>query len=1239
MKNMPLEQKRELLLRLIQWENAALPAKPSRPDDVAIIGLSGRYPMADDIDAFWKNLRAGRDCITEIPRDRWDHALYYDAEPGKPRKAYAKWGGFIGDVDKFDPLFFNIPPKDAGLLDPQERLFLEIVWEAFEDAGITRASLHERGVAPPVGVFVGVMYSEYHLLPGGSDGSRELVLTPSYASIANRVSHFFGFSGPSIALDTMCSSSLTAIHLACESLRSGGCELAVAGGVNLSLHPNKYLSLCEYRFASSDGRCRSFGDGGDGYVPGEGVGAVLLKLLSAAVRDGDPIYGVIKGTGVNHGGKTQGYTVPNPLAQASLISGVLNAADVDPRTISYVEAHGTGTSLGDPIEIAGLSRVFSGVDPERQVRIGSVKSNVGHLEAAAGIVAVTKVLLLLKNKQLVPSLHSDVLNPNLALANTPFRVQQQLEPWPQPQVVEGGVVKTCPRRAGISSFGAGGANAFLLVEEYLPAQGTEPNPDGEDDGPEIVVLSARNEERLNASVRRLKNYLEAGRAEAHRVSSGARVVNAALRLRDVAHTLQVGREAMEVRLACVVRSLEELTRKLGQFLDGAGERSVEELYFHDARRAGEGAPRPLRHDEQAPFGAWARNADFRSLARSWVAGAEIDWCRVWDRPRGRRISLPKYPFERRRCWLTAPPPAPPKREAPRPAAEPRSERSKAQAMFVRQTWLEQAHAPGSGRSEALGELLGRERSVLLLFGRAPSELDALKAWLSASGIESRAAILLILPGTRYRELSPEMVEIDPDSPQDYERLAGGLSDRGAAPTVVAFLWGLSLGHADVPDERRAVASKLADALRYGVRPVFFMTRAIFARYPSEPVRMAYCSPGSGEMLDVVSSHHQAVGAFLRSAAQEHPSLVFRSIQRGDDPSDARAAIGAAMTELASSEPTASAEVLLKGGRRWLRTLVRQPDERVEAAGAAPGAAVFRRGSNYLLSGGLGALGPAFVRHLVERYDARVFLLGRRSLGAADLERLLGPITRSSSVEYHRVDINDFSELRRCFAEIREQRGPLHGVLHLARSVEDRMIFMKDPASFERVIEAKLFGTINLDQVTKAENLDFFVMFSSMASITGLGGASDYAFSCAFQNGFAEMRSRLVERGIRSGVSLALSWPQWEQDAFLDPAKQARLRAAGFELLDAERGIAALERALASGCPSVSVAYGDEEKLSHLLGVAQENRVEASGAGRQIRASKAPRAPSRGEMQGWSDAQLDSYLKRLLAEAAYESHAR
>ncbi|MGG1942592.1 SDR family NAD(P)-dependent oxidoreductase [Paenibacillus polymyxa] len=605
--------------------------------DIAIIGLSGMYPEAENVREFWSNLRDGKDCITEIPKERWDHSIYFDEEGNKSGKAYSKWGGFIKGVDQFDPKFFNISPREAEIIDPQERLFLKCVYETIEDAGYTREGL---GLERNVGVFVGVMYEEYQLYGAQEQARGKMIAVPGNpASIANRVSYFCNFHGPSMAVDTMCSSSLTTIHLACQSLQQDECELAVAGGVNVSIHPNKYLMLGQGRFVSSKGRCESFGEGGDGYVPGEGVGAVLLKPLTKAIADGDHIYGVIKGTAVNHGGKTNGFSVPNPKAQASVIGRVFKKAGINPRTISYIEAHGTGTSLGDPIEIAGLQKVFQEYTEDTQFcAIGSAKSNIGHCESAAGIAGVTKVLLQLKYGQIAPSLHSSTLNPNIDFSNSPFIVQQELEDWKRPVATINGKTAEYPRIAGISSFGAGGSNAHVLIEEYIPeVQETRQAPMILQNSA-IVVLSAKNQERLYEQVQRL---LSALRAPEYADAS----------LGDIAFTLQVGREAMEERLAVIAKSTTELEGKLESFL--AGNEEIDGLYSGQAKK-NKDILTVLEADEDMEqlVDIWISKSKYSKLAELWVQGLLFDWNRLYGNVRPRRMSLPTYPFAKESYWIS-----------------------------------------------------------------------------------------------------------------------------------------------------------------------------------------------------------------------------------------------------------------------------------------------------------------------------------------------------------------------------------------------------------------------------------------------------------------------------------------------------------------------------------------------------------------------------------------------------------
>lgn len=485
---------------------------PAQDEPIAIIGMNGTYPDAPDLDAFWENLLAGHDAVREIPDDRWSLDGFFEPNPDEAvaqGKSYSKWGAFLEGFADFDPLFFKLSPRDAAAMDPQERLFLTSAWQALEDAGYTRDRLKasagtEHGGAR-VGVFAGVTKTGYALYgPFTTEGGARVRPSTSFAGMANRVSHILDLSGPSLPVDTMCSSSLTAIHQACEHLRAGSCAMAIAGGVNLYLHPANYAELSAAHMLSPSGRCRSFGEGADGFVPGEGVGCVLLKPLSRALADGDRIHALIRASAVNHGGRTNGYTVPNPAAQRDVVRAALDRAGLSARNLGCIEAHGTGTDLGDPIEVDGLTQAFASDTTDTGFcALGSVKSSIGHLEAAAGIAGLTKVVLQMQHRTLVPSLHAERPNPNIDLAKSPFTLQRDAAPW----------VSAEPRRAGISSFGAGGANAHVIVEEW-----SEPQSSGKsgavETGPQAIILSARDGTRLKEAAERLLAYLrKVGTAE------------------------------------------------------------------------------------------------------------------------------------------------------------------------------------------------------------------------------------------------------------------------------------------------------------------------------------------------------------------------------------------------------------------------------------------------------------------------------------------------------------------------------------------------------------------------------------------------------------------------------------------------------------------------------------------------------------------------------------------------------
>jgi len=543
-------QKAAILLQKSQMRVAELEQRVGAP--IAIVGMGGRFPGGNDPEAFWRLLAEGGDAIREVPVDRWSLDDYYDPDPAAPGKMYTKWGGFLDEVKGFDTDFFSISPREAQWVDPQHRLILELAWEALEDAAIPPDSLS----GTRTGVYIGVIGFDYGLRQMSNLDALDVFsgTGASHSILANRLSYTLDIRGPSMILDTACSSSLVAIHLACQSLRNRETDLALAGGVNLMLAPEMTVVLCKAQMMSPNGRCRAFDASADGYVRGEGAGVVVLKRLSDAQRDGDRILALIRGSAINHGGHSNGLSAPNGDAQEEVLRAALADARIDPAMVDYVEAHGTGTRLGDPIELEALMAVYGRRDGVPPLALGSVKTNIGHLESAAGIAGLIKTLLMMRHRALPPHLHLEKPNPLLRIERHPVRIPTRLESWERGEKA---------RIAAVSSFGFGGANAHLILEEPPPAAAPEGEPD---ERPwHLLTLSARCGAALGALVDRYRERLAGAGAD----------------LGDIAFTANTGRAGFNQRLAVWARDARSAAEALG---DAASDQSV--------RGAVESAARP-----------------------------------------------------------------------------------------------------------------------------------------------------------------------------------------------------------------------------------------------------------------------------------------------------------------------------------------------------------------------------------------------------------------------------------------------------------------------------------------------------------------------------------------------------------------------------------------------------------------------------------------------------------------------
>ena len=529
-------QKAVIALKEARNKIEALERQKNEP--IAIIGMGCRFPGgANSPEAFWELLSRGKEVIVPVPSQRWDAEAYYDENPDLPNKTYARYGGFIDAVDQFDAQFFGMTPREAIALDPQQRLLLEVSWEALENAGIAPQKL----TGTQTGVFVGIGLDDYAKLQ-----IKQQIAIDAYTGSGNafcfasgRLSYFLGLQGPSLAIDTACSTSLVTVHLACQSLRNRESNLALAGGVSLMLSPEVTLYLSKTRALSPDGRCKTFDKDANGYVRGEGCGMVVLKRFSDAISDGDNILGVIRGSAVNQDGPSSGLTVPNGSAQMAVIRQALENAKVKPEQISYLEAHGTGTALGDPIEVRGINNILcKDRSTDNPLMVGSVKTNIGHLEIAAGMASLLKVILSLKNQEIPPHLHFKELNPDLAAAATSLKIPTSSLPWQRTEE---------PRRAGISAFGLSGTNAHIIIEE--PPQ-LSFNPSEVDRPAHLLTLSAKSDDALDDLAQKWVSYLEK---------------NPQLNLADLAFSANTGRGQFNHRLAILAKSTLEAKDSLTAF--------------------------------------------------------------------------------------------------------------------------------------------------------------------------------------------------------------------------------------------------------------------------------------------------------------------------------------------------------------------------------------------------------------------------------------------------------------------------------------------------------------------------------------------------------------------------------------------------------------------------------------------------------------------------------------------------
>ncbi|MEV6153280.1 SDR family NAD(P)-dependent oxidoreductase [Nonomuraea sp. NPDC052129] len=1101
---------------------------------VALIGMSGRFPGASSVGELWRNVLAGIKGLREITDEELAES---GVEPGKvadPR--YVRVGGPIDGLDQFDATVFGINPREAETMDPQHKLFLECSWEALESAGYCPTDTPGQ-----VAVFAGCGFPDYivqniqHL--AGQPGGALLMATGNERdSLASTVSYKLGLRGPAVTVQTFCSTSLVSVHLACQSLLTYECDIALAGGAFTPLpQPAGYLYE-QGGIMSPDGRVRSFDAEAGGTVMGSGVGTVALKRMSDALKDGDVIHAVILGSAANNDGRTRaGYTAPGVDGQAEVIESALGVAGVKPDTVGYVECHATGTMLGDSIELAAMNRVFA-QPRETPCVLGSLKPSIGHLDRASGVTGLMRAALTLKNELLPGTPHYETPNPALATARDRFTVLTEHQAWP---------AGPHPRRAGVSSFGLGGTNAHVVLEQapVRPARPARP-------GPHLLTFSAADGQALSDLTGLLREHLSGNLADD---------------LADVAYTLQVSRGGFATRRAIVVRDREDAVAALSdpaRWIDAKTQRrnpkvrlvtpggDVSAAWWADLRAAADRLTRPgtvsdavspvdavgalaealttlgvrLLHDATsdtsgveeivvAPAGdEGAAEWLLATVAGLWQAGSAIDWA-VLHQGAGLRVELPTYPWQKRRFWVKANPSM--------MAAPPSTGKT-----FDRSKWT---HLP-TWRQRPL-TLNGLDEQLRLagpwLVFTDDDRGEALVERLTEAGAEVTA----VRRGDRFDEDDTGHFTIRPDKADD---MAEVLYSLVVNPRSIIHAFSLSAAEAG-PDP---VAHFDAEQSR-GFYSALALARELVDNTGSAPrAELVLLTSGAVGVVgsDLRHPEHATLAALAPSLQQENPRLRCRHIDVGSDIDPEQLATQI----LAASVAPHEGPVAVRSGETWLRQYEQYP---IEEPG--PEERPFRDGDTVLITGGLGDVGLVLSRHLAARYGCRLVLTARAPLPpreewdaflasvpqggertARHIRNIRDLEERGATVLALSADVADEAGMRAVVEAAVERFGGIDVAVHGA-GVQDGGYFnfahLMDRGQCDAHLAAKVKGFHVLEAVLGEQARDRRVTLSSIAAVLGGMTLAPYASANAALDAYIRVAR------LRGGRWVTVDWDTWNID--------------------------------------------------------------------------------------------------------------
>lgn len=1055
----------------------------ARMEDIAVIGMACRLPQAGGPEEFWSNLIHGVDSIGDFPDSRKrdvDAPIrdYFKNKRNAPEIKYRR-GAYLNRIDLFDAEFFNITPAEARCMDPLQRIFLEVSWEALEDAGYAEKELN----GSRTGVYVGDTDADYlkliqemepYALPGNT-----------ISIVASRLAYILNLASGSHLIDTACSASLAAVHHAIKGLITGDCEMALAGGLNLTLFPIDE-GLADIGIASTDYKARTFDADANGTVWGEGFCTVVLKKLKNAKRDRDHIYAVIKGSAMNSDGKSNGITAPSARAQSELIQAAWRNAGIPLETMTYLEAHGTGTRLGDPIEMQGITgAIRSSTDHQQFCALGAVKTNIGHLDTAAGLAGFMKTVLALKHQAIPATLHFHDPNPHIDFMNSPVFVNTELMPW----TTSNGV----PRRAGVSAFGLAGTNCHVVLEEY---QGDAPSAAGIPEGPEISILtlSAKSRGSFDALLERFILYLP----------------DTPYTLRDICITSNTGRGHYAYRLAVAAASLDDLLGKLLLLRDTAdSDRAfLKKAGIHYAY---------LEQRKNRSYNA-KPNTDLNRLLDEYATGSEIQWEDWYGKHQGRRVPIPVYPFSGKRHWINYIPEQETVSVPQQPAVRNMDD------CFYSLQWVPKELDAAKAAALPAGE-------AWLLFTDDTGVGVFLFEHMKQAGLRP----VLVEAGDSFTKMQEDSYKLCPETPGHFEQLIVAVTDGGHQPIGgVVHLWTCT----EIRSGMRNPLMLRESQIR-GAESLLYLLKGFKAQNIAFPHEIRAVSnyahlvtPEDGYLFP----EKAPLWGLMKVVSQEYMECRCSCMDVetiGRKSSDVALEIMQELRHVESAEDYGSA---WRNGKRYTQQLGRMKVQSLPERDIR-----LRENGVYLIAGGAGAVGLETCRYLAGKTRARLVIVNRTPLPKRqEWERLAGysadtPVSSriaellrleelGAEVHYYAADITDLTAMKAVMADVEARLGPVHGIIHSAMQLEHERLEQLDIFGFRRAADTKVIGAWVLQELAEEQNADFVLLYSSAASILGGVGLGGYAAGNAFMDQFAHYHSR------RGAEMLSINWSFLEMGA-------------------------------------------------------------------------------------------------------------